>query len=149
GALLEDGLPTVTCDKLGVDYVNIRLLDLELEDEFFVALMDTCKQSNDRAGYSRAREFLVRYSILEDPLAELVAGGVWSDRILNSLKACYEKVPRLCVRNGKVTLCPHCGWTLEWHKNEASCHPDGICADLYGDLSQSEKVIPYTPILMR
>lgn len=149
GPLLENGRPGATCEAYGADLMDARILDLELEDRYFRALFDACKQVGDPAIYARAREFLVRHPVIDDPMTGLMADGDWPITIRTALKNCYEKGPRTCIRDGHVTLCPHCGWTLEWRKGVANCHPGGVCADLYGDFSQSAQTIPYQPMLMR
>ncbi len=149
GPLLENGYPSDTCEAYGADLVDAQILDLELEDRYFRALFDACKHHGDPAQYASSRECLVRHRILDDPLASLAADGNWPALIRASLKNCYEKVPRACVREGTVTLCPHCGWTLEWQKGTASCHPGGICADLCGNFDQADETISYHPMLMR
>jgi hypothetical protein len=149
GPLLENGYPSDTCEAYGADLVGSQVLDLELEDRYFRSLFDACKQHGNATHYARAREFLVRQHVLDDPLASLVADGNWPVVVRTSLKNCYEKVPRACVRHGRVMLCPHCGWTLEWQKDTARCHPGGVCADLCGDFGQTDDTIPYHPMLMR
>ncbi|MCC7447126.1 MAG: hypothetical protein IT324_06905 [Anaerolineae bacterium] len=147
--LLENGRPSATCEAYGADLVDAKILDLELDDKYFRSLFDACKQLGDPTLYARSREFLVRNPIIDDPMTWLIVEGDWPSAVRVALKNCYERVPRTCIRDGQVMLCPHCGWTLEWHKDMANCHPGGVCGDVYGDFIQADQTTPYQPMLVR
>jgi hypothetical protein len=149
GPLLQYGLPSPTCEHYGLDLLDIHVLDLELEDQYFRALFDICKQIGDPKIYSAVREFLVRNPLLSDPIEMILADPRWHDLVREPLKNCYEKLPRSCLYNGQVVLCPHCGWAMMWQHGEAHCYPEGACTFVQGDLSQSELVASYSPLLMR
>jgi hypothetical protein len=151
--LLENGQASELCIQLAEPFVNTYNPRLELEDTFFRALHETCGRIGDPEQYTNARTFINRNSMLRDPYESIAAHLAWHDDVRQPLMACFEPIPRECLRTrgGKsyILLCPHCGWTLRWRGDEAICHTDGICAALYGDLSQSERWVPYVRDMAR
>ncbi len=151
--LLKSGRPTALCDRLGAPHLGSHVIDLELDDQYFRILHDACKQTSAPDQYSRAREFLVRNPAVDDAFEAIVANGVWTDTVRESLKRCYESIPSACIRNRGnqkvIVICPHCGWPLVWEGSKARCHAGGVCAALFGDLSQSEIWRQYQSAMMR
>jgi hypothetical protein len=77
----------------------------------------------------------------------------WNTQLAKLLRACYEEIPPAAIReaHGKrwVALCPHCGWALNWKRDEAACHIGGICQRLVGDLAEHARWEAYIPGMHR
>ena len=151
--LMVMGQATPFCVQQGEPFVHSYNPRLELEDQYFRRLRDVCLHYGYAEQYTRARTFINRHSIIEDPIESLSADPVWKAEVRMCLLDCYETVPPVCIKSheGKrfLVLCPHCGWPLKWRREEARCHEDGICEALYGDLGQFGKWVPFSTGMAR
>lgn len=148
GTLLNEGRPTHRCEELGGVLARDSNPRLALEDENFRRLHLACQSLGKPKLYSAARYFIGTHPVLTDPLTQILTNPKW-ESIRSQLKACYEEIPRACWPSGQIVCCPICGWALEWNEDQAYCHTDGVCAERFGDLSQSSKRLPYTAGMLR
>jgi hypothetical protein len=134
GRVLDENGITLSFRVLAEKVENTYNPKPELEDAYFRALYDICKNHKLDADYTELRFFLNQsptyndlYSLEETP---------WSSELTPPLLKCYEPIPNSCIlgatRNPYIVICPHCRWALNWNKlGEASCHAGGVCDELY------------------
>lgn len=147
GPLLENGSPSALAYRLGEPFANTYNPRLEMEDKVFSEIVAECQRLYDRALYVQVREFLNRNPVLIDWRETMMQQAGWGSTMLSLFRQCYEPIPSSCVKtlDGQqvVFRCPHCGWVLSWRRDEAVCHEDGPCANLYGDLSEFAEPLPF------
>jgi len=152
-ALLIDGSPSALCENIGAEFAKTVDPQLELEDDYFRHVRKLCLERYTPRVYTELRVYIIRHPLIEDQFS-LMANTNWHSELTQSLLNCYEAIPRRCIRNvgnkNFITLCPYCGWALEWFGDEAKCYRGGSCNQIHGDLSQSLEYVEYdinTPMM--
>lgn len=147
------GILSALCIELASPLVEAINLRQEMEDALFRQIYQFCWDTGDVDGYSNVREFINRSKVLEDVYSGITVNLNWHDEVRALLTRCYETIPKRCIRQdseGKyIARCPHCGWVLEWKRDEATCYEGGSCAELKGDLGEHRVRQPYISGMVR
>jgi len=85
--------------------------------------------------YVRIREFLSRpnHAVITTEELYMFKGKIMNESLRKMFDACYEEVE--FIANYRV--CPHCGWTLTYHRGEWQCNRGTIC-HLLADLKDAK-----------
>jgi hypothetical protein len=145
--LLVNGYPSELCVQLASRFVNTYDPHLELQDDNFRQFLEACRDIQDPEQYAEVRTFINLTPLVEDFHEQVSGNPRWRAEVRPWLNRCYEDIPRACIRRhgGElyIYLCPYCSWVLLWNRNEASCHLNGPCAFIDGNLSEKARQVPY------
>lgn len=83
----------------------------------FEDMMDECRYENDQHSYVSGRCFPFDYPVVDTSNKWHLKIGIITVKYRNNIKRMYEDIPEAYIYDGKVYLCPYCGWTLsiDWH----------------------------------
>lgn len=138
GPILHNGELTSPFRALSERVANTYKPHLEMEDAHFRQIFEWCRENNDSDSYRAIRTFLVRNPIHADLYG--IENPPWDYQLTPLFFRCYEPIPRAAIRSQQgvryIVNCPHCGWPLRWDTyDDADCHPDGVCGQLYDPLA--------------
>lgn len=147
-ALLYTGAPTQACNELGSEMHLAHNPERELGDLAFKHILNYCHTHVKPDQYTRARKFLVEHPYLPQGTVAISANVELDREIRQWLSEAYEPVPQVCLRKLdnqlRLTLCPRCGWPLQWRGDQAACYSD-LCAKIVKGFHDPDIWQPYIP----
>lgn len=147
--MLFDDEPTPFCRELAAP-LSRGDAERELQERMILPVIDLCRMHRAPDAYVKFRSYLIEHPVVE--LIDLIGESLEPElgEVGQRLLELYEPVPEsLRAADGRVLLCPVCGWTLaRTARGTLSCG-DQRCRDLSDGFQRVDSSMRYSPGLHR
>ncbi|UMZ73722.1 hypothetical protein [Natranaerofaba carboxydovora] len=140
-ALLEDGIPTETCNQLAVQTGDI---EAELTQRLLLKVRDVCNLEDAPIDYVIFREFIIKHPTIKKKKLIDFKNNPDSGCAAEYISEAYEDIPASAFFNGKVYKCSNCGWIIEWKNNRPACDSN-LCSYYTNQFNDPEPEVLETP----